>query len=806
MRKLLVARGAPGSGKSTWLRELGMSHNTLSSDVVRGLYASPVLLPDGRMAVDQSQSREAFALINSLLSQRMAKGETLALDSTFVDGQWDTMLRLAREHGYQVACLDASTVPLEQCLERNAKRGELDRVPEGTVERMHGVLAMSDIPGAVHRIEWQDDGSHVQAARNWLAAPHIDASDYRKIVFVGDLQGCWSVIEGPGGLLESGLDTDTLYVFCGDLVDRGVENDRVVAAFHEMITQNDNVVLIFGNHETHLYRWSRGLPGFSREFNEQTLPQLQAAGITPAMAGAIVDRSLECATIHWRGQDILVTHAGLPTVPERLDLVDSYTLTHGTGHYSDPVDEQFARTGPAGWVQVHGHRNHAERQVRASENSFNLEGGVEHGGSLRWAALDGHGWKWGEIQNRVFRSLRERIQAGSRIWSSEIVAPWMHAPRDTRMDDGVIEAMREHSGVREDKAMEGNDRLLAFNFSKRVFFEKSWDDVAVKARGLFVDAQTHEIVARGYEKFFNVGERPDTTIQALRETLQFPIKLYVKENGYLGNLGYDEASDALMIASKSRASGPFAQWFGEILREQVGEDGLVKWKRWLRDNEACATFEVIDPVRDPHMVEYDKASVVLLDVFHRSTKMQRLDHETLKRVAGQMGVAVKEQGLHFPNAHALEGWLRSCEGRLDWRHRGRDIEGFVIEDASGYMTKVKMPHYAFWKRMRGAMQRIIRLREKIETGGAQEADRARHDLQGSLDRNSHPLARAFVQWCIDKDIASIKGADIITARKQFMDDVAPDPQWLTVPWIEYPEQALSHTPKPARTRSPMRSK
>lgn len=40
MRMLILMRGAPGCGKSTWIKEHGLSDYALSADAIRGLFVS----------------------------------------------------------------------------------------------------------------------------------------------------------------------------------------------------------------------------------------------------------------------------------------------------------------------------------------------------------------------------------------------------------------------------------------------------------------------------------------------------------------------------------------------------------------------------------------------------------------------------------------------------------------------------------------------------------------------------------------------------------------------------------------------
>lgn len=50
---------------------------------------------------------------------------------------------------------------------------------------------------------------------------------------------------------------------------------------------------------------------------------------------------------------------------------------------------------------------------------------------------------------------------------------------------------------------------------------------------------------------------------------------------------------------------------------------------------------------------------------------------------------------------------RVCLFRPD-RRAGEQIEGFVIEDSGGFMTKLKLPYYNFWKRMRAVAREVVK--------------------------------------------------------------------------------------------------
>lgn len=494
VRKLLVFRGPPGAGKSTLIQRLGLSEHTLSTDAIRLLLSSPEMTTSGRMTVSQSQHPRVFELFNQFMEERMGRGETLVLDATFARAsEIKGPVQLAARHGYEVRIVDMSTVPHDRVRAQNAQRAETRRLPEGSLQAMIDVFNEPFQPPAP-TITWSEDGAHEAQLRDFLSVPERDLSAASKIVFIGDLQGCLSALIGPGGPLEHGFQDDTHYIFMGDFLDRGPENGQVMRYLLDHALPRSNVDFIAGNHEDHLRRWSKGQPPVSREFADRTLPQLQAAGIKPKDAGALVAKCQEAILVRFGDVRVLVTHAGLPTVPEALHLLSSHQLTHGTGFWEDPVDEQFARNAPQGWWQVHGHRNHGHRPVMASENSINLEDAVEMGGSLRAAVLDQDGWHPISVRNRAFLPWRDRLH-NRRQWAPA----WMSSPSETQLPPSTLDLMREHPGVME-KSSASYPHVASLNFTRQVFFDKGWDDVVVRARGLFFDRDTLEVVSRGYDK------------------------------------------------------------------------------------------------------------------------------------------------------------------------------------------------------------------------------------------------------------------------------------------------------------------
>lgn len=139
--RILVLVGLPGSGKSTWLARNRLP--ALSSDDVRRLLADD--------PTDQNIHRKVFAVIRSLLRQRLAADRPLTcIDSTsLVPRERRPYIRLAEEFDCEVEAVFFD-VPLSVCQARNRERERV--VPEEVVERMAAKLVPPSLEEGFLRI------------------------------------------------------------------------------------------------------------------------------------------------------------------------------------------------------------------------------------------------------------------------------------------------------------------------------------------------------------------------------------------------------------------------------------------------------------------------------------------------------------------------------------------------------------------------------------------------------------------------------------------------------------------------------
>lgn len=253
----------------------------------------------------------------------------------------------------------------------------------------------------------------------------------------------------------------------------------------------------------------------------------------------------------------------------------------------------------------------------------------------------------------------------------------------------IIQEMFEDDGI---KAKDLGDGIYSLNFISRVFKKKAWSTRRCRARGFFYDIYSNKIIARSFDKFFEERDKNGKSVSEF----QYPVTLYRKENGFLGITSGGKDGRELFIASKSTNKGEFRDMFAELLKRYVGESMMSAMANYLYRNNLSAIFEVIDPVRDPHIVEYDKSCLVLLALVENEIEFKQRPYAEVKWFADLIRVEPKQKAYTAANESALRSFFAASSVE-------EGFEGFVIEDASGYMAKWKSHWYKYWKRYRSVI-------------------------------------------------------------------------------------------------------
>ena len=678
MRVLLLLRGSAGVGKSTYIKEHDLEQYALSADNIRLMCQSPVLQTDGSVAISQTNEKLVWNLLFQMLEARMQRGEFVVIDATNSKTQEINRYKdMAKTYRYRMYCVDMTGVPIDECKRRNKLRPLYKQVPDEVIDKMYSRFEVQQIPTGVTVIQ-PDELDTI-----WYKPICFDR--YKRIHHIGDIHGCNTVLQE---YLKDGMHDDELYIFCGDYIDRGIENVEVIK-FLFSIMDKPNVILLEGNHERWLWYWAHGGTSQSKEFENVTRRQLEAGGLDSKVARMLYRKLNQCVYYKFGEKTVLVTHAGLSLIPDNLTKVASEQMIRGVGRYSDYLDvaATFNQTMPQNTYQIFGHRNTEDSPIAMSDRCFNLEGAVEQGGCLRVVVLDVEGFHPVMIQNTVFRQQEE-------------VAPVGYTAEEKTVMD-IVDKLRQNCYIYEKQL--GN--VSSFNFTRDAFYDKKWNEQTTKARGLFIDTVNGVVVARSYPKFFNVNERPETRFGMLQYKLKFPVTAYVKENGFLGMVSYNPETDDFFIASKSTTEGDFAGWLRDMFFKNVKNPD--KLKDYLKRKNVTLVFECVDMVNDPHIIKYDTSHLFLLDVVKNELDFKKLPYAQVVELGNEYGFEVKTRAVQLQNWHEFRDWYNDVLAE-DYQFNGRIIEGFVVEDSVSFMVKIKLDYYKLWKHMRGVAQSVFK--------------------------------------------------------------------------------------------------
>ena len=698
MRTLLILRGAPGCGKSTWVEQNGLLPYTLCPDTLRVMCSSRELQADGRFAVARNNATEkqTWKIIMDLLEYRMSRGELTVLDATASKTKDIQQYKeLAEQYRYRSYVVDFTDVPLETCLRQNMQRHPDKWVPEESIRNIYARFATQPVPARIEVIK-PDELYKI------LEKP-IDLSTYKKIVFVGDIHGCHdTLMQYPD--FKEGLKDDTAYIFTGDYVDRGNQNAETMHYLYS-IMDKPNVCFLEGNHERWIRDYGNSAPAGSKEFEQKTKGQLQRGNFTEKQARMFYRKVRQFSHFTYNGIEVLACHGGIPHMNTNLVYVPTQAFIHGVGQYSDyqTIADTWMCSTEENQFLVHGHRNTGKDPIQIADRVFNLEGGVEFGGTLRIVELN-EDLTWNTVELEDCQPITEELNTEQRA---------VETVEDADM------YLRNNKFVNEKQL--GNN-ISSFNFSREAFYSANWNRQTVLARGLFIDTKENKIMARSYEKFFRINEVRHTELAALKSGLQFPVKAYVKENGFLAIVSYDYNNDDLFIASKSTNKGDYVEYIKAQLEPY--KENILKYLKYYHEinSDLTLVFECVDIEKDPHIIKYEKSTLVLLDAIYNTLEFKTVPYDHLVDFAKtKIGCPVKELAYEIKTWEDFRNLYMEAQDE-EYQYNGKYIEGFVFEDATGFMTKCKTGYYNFWKFMRGVADTTLRTGHYRRTGALQTVE------------------------------------------------------------------------------------
>lgn len=246
MRILLVMRGIPGAGKSTWIKEHDLEAYTLSPDNIRLLYSAPELGLDGEYHISSKCDKHVWNFLRERLEARMKVGDTTVVDATHTKESYlKDYKKLCKEYNYRMIVVDFSSIDLDTIKSRNYRRESYKQVSEDVIDRMYQQIN-NPLQGN-YEIYKYDEFPNLD---NFVYK--IDGNKYNKVVIFGDIHNCYDPVKE---YFDKNPESDkNLYIFVGDYFDRGIQGKEVLQ-FCLDHCEKENFIFLTGNHEKWIKNW-----------------------------------------------------------------------------------------------------------------------------------------------------------------------------------------------------------------------------------------------------------------------------------------------------------------------------------------------------------------------------------------------------------------------------------------------------------------------------------------------------------------------------------------------------------------------
>ena len=703
MRTIFLLRGAPGSGKSTWIKDNGLSPYAISADEIRLLYSSPIVTDHGDYVISQDHDNEVWDTLFACLEQRMDRGEFIIVDAThYRAAMLQRYKKYISKYRYRAYVIDFTDVPIEEVKRRNKAREAYKFVPEAVIDKQYAVF-QSNFKEVSNKFNiLKPDEAIALLNGNML----FDFDKYRRIVCFGDIHGCYEPIKKY--FEDHPFSNDTAYIFLGDYLDRGIQNKEVLE-FLLSIYEKPNVCLLEGNHERWLRMYSedssvditredekvlskyvdakfwrnvRQKQIRNRGFLKMTVPQIEE--VDKKDIRRLCRKFMQMAYFKFRGKKYFITHGGIGILPNIRISTEQYIQGTGTYEDLDTLYDTWLQRTDKDSILIHAHRNVFNVAAKQRDGRcYNLDSSVEYGNPLRILKITDKRIQIMEYENPVY--------------DTNLRPHHLHQNITFQGTGNELLDQLNNSDLIIKKAF-GNG-IVSYNFSHKAFYDRKWNELTCTARGLFV--KDGHVVARSYNKFFNWGERENTKSSAVHDTFKFPVKAFHKENGFLAMVS--SLDGKLLVCSKSSIEGEFVGYINLAL-DNLGDEKKEAINRYCAEHNCTFVFECVDHVHDPHIVEYAWDHFYLLDIIDNDFTFKMMPYDKMVEVARNIGLEHKVLYCEFQNWEDLYKFKKEWDTKFD--PISEFGEGWVFVDANGLMVKYKTRNYSWWKAKRSILNSL----------------------------------------------------------------------------------------------------
>ena len=623
-----------------------------------------------------SQDEQGKNHINNYTQALSKDKERIVIDRMNLNReQRERYLKPAREAGYKthIAVLQES---FKTCYERIKTRKDH---PTLTIENAHDALSMYFFQYQKPK-KGEADTLIFEGKDDQFVCDISEEVKNKRIIVTGDIHGMFDEFQSL--LTKCSYDEKKdIIIATGDLVDRGPKIKETLQFFME----HKNCYSIMGNHE---YKFVRYLLG--RKVNSKSLEKTIEQTKNMDKNKLILFLMSMPFCIKFREKSYVV-HAGVNP------------LKNVENQYKDELmyTRNITMNGQtAPWWNFYygeeeiffGHEVTPElTQVR--DNVFAMDNGACFGMDLRACVCNPDGTK------EFFTQKCETAYATySKDWNEEKTEDSVQVGIDQSEQGRLVslgsfmEPVNDDIRKREALVAEGflsrkvYKDLFLYNYTPKCTYEKYWNEITRASRGIIFDGITGDLVSWTPDKFFNVNEMPETTLENL-PTSNFEV--FEKVDGSFVSVSWWERGKEWIVATRGSFESEQAGVAKQILSQtaKITDNAFVSHYDLL-DKNCSYVFEVIYPENRHNegarlVVDYgSERALIGLAVYDKISKSE-LSYQAcaLKFHRASFTIAKKYSELSIEDVIVLQRTLSALR------------EGFVVKFTNGLRVKFKTDEY-----------------------------------------------------------------------------------------------------------------
>lgn len=686
MRTLLLFRGAPGCGKTRYTKQHELKPFTVSREMALYHFGGPRLTPSGKWSLPDVPEESVHKLMLDLVETRMKYGEFIVVDDCNVHiKSIESYNDLAKAHGYEVYLIDMTDVSMNDCL-YNIKQGYsyidgiqyvtgTQHIYETAVRDAYDVFSKyEDIPSNIHVLSSDTDVKDL-LLHIWFK--HLDG--YRTIHHIGDLSGHFDALEQY--LIRTTYDTvlsvfpeplsltndDDYYIFMGNYIGDGPDNDKIVRLLSELSKQ-PNVAII----ESEDIQWLRSYALTEDDTHQDIMQSLTCDKETILK---LCNAAVPALCYKYDGKQVIVTHGGISNFSMNFGFIPANQCVYGVGNNTFDMSLSFCKQKPSYIYQIHAHRSEQGWpeliDATQSSNYYNL---YSSPGDTEFLQLV-------EEDKSFHRKLKPVDDVQSESPSTQL----------------SLKAIEDQLDISQYLPVY---YCVGFRKCSHLFYTYTGVDHA-SMRRFCIDPDTHQLVGRGYDVPADLTEDNISDVQFV-----FPLEVWNDYDGDNCVVGYNSSIDDLVIFEEQT---PLDYEYDDGNTKRQKLENLLSMrnrkeilKEYLKEHNCSAVFNLRYLEHPQNLISTTYTNLTLVALVSNSSISQELDIKEVEQLASDLSCRCIDR---FETSHLQEGFveitslkeLKSFIAKVNSTYADPFDDnirrGFMLKDQRGYRFRIETPAY-----------------------------------------------------------------------------------------------------------------